>query len=122
MTKPDADPPAAPSDWAIVTRPTEDAAGARILRVQGDSVHAGEVRALVSGVPLAEGAEVVRMKPIATNGVTPGPIFEVESMYKRAPAGDGPAAKKKGPAQVASREYRSNWDTVFARKDQGAPN
>lgn len=125
MTKPAAPPdapPAAvapeppPGDWAIVTGPTKDAAGARILRVRGDTVQAGEVRALVSGAPLAEDAEIVRMKPIGANGV---PLYEVESMYHR--RSEAAASTKKGPAQVATREYRANWDTVFAPK-AGAPN
>lgn len=88
-------------------------------------MQAGEVRALVSGAPLAEGAEVVRMKPIATEGVSPAPVYEVESIYTRAPAQADErsvAPTKKGPAQVATREYRANWDTVFATKGQGAPN
>lgn len=99
-----------------MTGPTEDAAGARILRVQGDTVRAGEVRALVSGAPLAKGAEVVRMKPIDASGV---PVYEIESMYKRE---EEAAPAKKGPAQVATSAYRANWDTVFASKDQGALN
>lgn len=71
---------------------------------------------MASGAPLADGAEVVRMKPIAGSNV---PVYEVESIYKKP---EPAAPNKKGPAQVATHAYRTNWESVFRPKDQGAPN
>jgi hypothetical protein len=79
-------------------------------------VTAGEIRPIVEGATLAEGTELVRMKPAAGANV---PIYEVESIYKREPS--KPAAKKKGPVQVASTAYRTHWDEIFATHDPEAP-
>ena len=100
---------AAPPDLALVTGPTDDAKGAKIVRFREGRVEAGEVRPSVDGVPLAEHAELVRLKPRASGDV---PLFEVESLYKREDKSAAPA--RKGPAQVATTAYRANWDTVFA--------
>ncbi len=115
-----------PADWAVVTGPTPDEKGARIVRFKGDAVQTGEVRPLVPGTPFQGGEEVVRMKPIGDGGV---PAFEVESMYTQPVArparGASGAAAKKGPAQVATEAYRSNWDAIFAETSvlpKGAPN
>lgn len=106
-------------DIALVTGPTEDGAGVRILRVQGDTVSAGEVRPMQEGKPLAEGAEVVRLEP------RPGceaPVFDVQRIYKRETETTRAA---KGPAKVSTSAYRSNWETIFgapSSKDDAAPN
>jgi hypothetical protein len=118
MTPPD-DERKPPADWAVVTGPTPDAKGARIVRFRGDEVQAGEVRPAADGAPLTAGQELVRMKPIGASGV---PAFEVESIYRQ-PAVE--PAPRKGPAQVANDTYRSNWDRVFAApkpQPEGPPN
>lgn len=103
-----------------MTGPTEDRRGARIVRLKGDTLTAGEIRPVVEGAPLAAGTEIVRLKPSGSSDV---PLYEVESLYQQPPAAR-PA--KKGPAQVASDAYRTNWDHVFAAPRspgaQGAPN
>jgi hypothetical protein len=105
-------------DIALVTGPTEDGAGVRVVRFREDAVSAGEVRPLQEGKPLAEGAEIVRLKPRAGTEV---PAFDVERIYKR----EAPAQVTKGPAKVATAAYRSNWETIFgapSSNDDAAPN
>ncbi|CAN5247211.1 hypothetical protein BH09MYX1_BH09MYX1_51320 [soil metagenome] len=123
----DADAAVVKRDWAIVTGPTDDQKGARIVRVRGDEVQAGEIRPMVEGASLAEGAEIVRLKPHAQPNAASGvPVFEVESVFKRPTSTAATSLKKKGPAQVATSDYRDHWDSVFATakppKCEGAPN
>jgi len=106
-------------DIALVTGPTEDGEGVRVVRFRDDAVSAGEVRPMEEGKPLAEGAELVRLKPRAGTEV---PAFDVERIYKREAA---PARTTKGPAKVATPAYRSNWETIFgaaSSNDDAAPN
>jgi len=97
-------------DIALVTGPTEDGEGVRVVRFREDAVTAGEVRPMQEGKPLAQGAEIVRLKPRAG---CEAPAFDVEPVYKHE-AKSVPVTK--GPAKVASSAYRSNWETIF-----GAP-
>ncbi|HEX7602378.1 MAG TPA: hypothetical protein VF316_12270, partial [Polyangiaceae bacterium] len=91
----------APPDIALVTGPTEDGEGVRVVRFRDDAVSAGEIRPIAEGKPLAEGAEIVRLKP---RSGTEAPAFDVERIYKREAA---PARAAKGPAKVATPAYRS---------------
>jgi hypothetical protein len=106
-------------DIALVTGPTEDGEGVRVVRFRDDAVSAGEVRPVEEGKPLAEGAEIVRLKPRPGSQV---PAFDVERIYKREVA---PARAVKGPAKIATPAYRSNWETIFgapSSNDDAAPN
>ena len=91
----------------------------RVVRLRDESVSAGEVRPMQEGKPLAEGAEIVRLK------ARPGcevPAFDVERIYKQESA---PARTGKGPAKVSTSAYRSNWETIFgapSSNDDTAPN
>lgn len=126
-------PKAAPRDIAILHGPTEDGAGARLLRFRGDTVTAGEIRPAREGQPIGQG-ELVRLKPLHREL----PVCEVEVLHaSTAPARDAesgaesggetgaapeveraaqPARQRAGPARVSNRRYRRNWNAVFGAK------
>ena len=106
-------------DIALVTGPTEDGEGVRVVRFRDEAVSVGEVRPLQEGKPLAAGAEIVRLKPRSGCDV---PAFDVEPIYKHIAE---PTRATKGPANVSSSAYRSNWETIFGAPssiDGAAPN
>ncbi len=91
-------------DVALVTGPTEDAKGARIVRLKDDQLSFGEVRALEEGKPI--NGEVLKLTPRKEhpNVCDIDVVMEAPKHVLR----DG-----KGPAKVASESYRANWDKVF---------
>ncbi|GEM_PF-5733278 len=91
-------------DVALVTGPTEDAKGVRIVRVKGDEVSFGEVRALEEGKPIT--GEVLKLTPRKGH---PN-VCDVDVMLD---APKGIVRDGKGPAKVATVTYRANWDKVF---------
>jgi|SRR5262252_9192178 len=107
-------------DVALLYAPTEDGAGARILRARNGAIETGEVRPAKEGQPFNTG-ELVRLKP---RSGAPA-LCDVEVLYRAAPsAGATPsvqgstepessAAGLSGPAQVATESYRDNWDRIF---------
>ncbi len=99
------------ADVVVVHSATEDGEGARVVRLKGDSIEVGEVRPLEDGKPIV--GEVVRLKPRPEQQR----VCDVEVLVPRKAA---PAKARKGPAQVASGEYRDNWALIFgAPKDKG---
>lgn len=107
-------------DVALLYAPTEDGAGARILRARNGTIETGEVRPAKEGQPLNKG-ELVRLRP---RSETPS-ICDVEVIYRETPvvaptpSGHGGAEPAlaavglSGPAQVATESYRDNWDRIF---------
>jgi hypothetical protein len=110
-------PPPDSSDVALVCGPTDDGAGARILRARQGKIEAGEVRPMADGQPLL-GREVVKLR--ARPG-TPR-LCDVEVVHPRLAEHDETAPSR--PAVVASDEYRANWDRIFGRRrsPSNAPN
>jgi hypothetical protein len=106
-----------PADVALVYAPTDDGAGARILRARQGKLEAGEVRPMSDGQPLL-GREVVKLH--ARPGMPR--VCDVEVVHPRSDAQEESAAGR--PAVVASDEYRANWDRIFGgrRLASGAPN
>ena len=102
-------------DVALLYAPTEDGKGARVLRARRGALETGEVRPVKDGQPLNKG-EVVRLSPRSEAPC----ICDVEVLH--APPSDAREAdaaapvSRGGPAQVASDDYRMNWDRIF-----GAP-
>ena len=69
------------------------------------------------GRPLVAGAEVVRLERRTD---APG-LFDVR-VECAVPAGNGsnsnsPTPPQHGPAQVATREYRENWELTFGTRN-----
>jgi hypothetical protein len=117
------------NDVVYVHGPTEDGQGLGIVRLQGDRVHAGELRAAKEGQPIH--GELVSL----TKRPEHDQLFDVE-VLARGPAAppppgaasdDGDAASPtraphKGPALVASDAYRRGWEALFGRSRGGPAN
>jgi hypothetical protein len=101
-------------DVALLYAPTDDGKGARVLRAREGSVETGEVRPVRDGQPLHQG-ELVRLSPRAE---APS-LYDVEVLHEGAAEPKEPSAasaepSRGRPAQVASDDYRENWDRIFA--------
>ncbi len=111
---PVASPPA--PDVALVHGVTSDGEGLKILRERGDRLELGAIRPLREGVPIT--GEVVTLRPRPNFPA----ICDVETHYKpteeasdrREPAPPS-VVQRTGPAQVATDEYRRNWDAIWSR-------
>jgi hypothetical protein len=95
-------------DVALVCGPTDDRQGAKVLRARKGVLEAGEVRPIVEGQSLA-GREVVRLTPRADAPA----LCDVEVMYPAEARRD-----QQGPAQVATDEYRANWERIFGKGER----
>lgn len=103
---------------ALIHGVTPDGEGLKILRARGDRVELGAVRPLREGAPIT--GEVVTLRPRANFPA----LCDVESHFKPAEAGSDrqePAApavvQRTGPAQVATDDYRRNWDAIWNRSE-----
>ena len=105
----DAKPKSPPEDVVLLSGPTADGAGIRVLRAREGRIEAGEVRPLEEGKPLA--GEVVTLR--AREGAPR--VCDVEVHY--APKASDRARESKrsasGPHQVASDAYREQWQKIF---------
>ena len=111
-----ADATAAPTssgDVALVHRITPDGA-LHVIRRRGDQLEAGALQPLREGVPIQ--GEVVSLRPRENCPV----LCDVDVLYtppavaKAAPS--VPTQRRKGPAQVATDDYRDNWDSIWNSK------
>lgn len=104
---PSASPSSTPAsnDVVLLGPPTADGAGVHVLRARDERIETGELRNLEEGRPVT--GEIVTLAPRKDNPR----ICDVRESY--APPKSYPPPKLKGPAQVATKEYRDNWDEVF---------
>jgi len=97
-------------DVVLLGPPTADGEGVHVLRAREDRVEAGEVRPLKDGASIH--GEVVKLTPRQD---TPH-VCDVEVRYAP-PASTGSTTVRtmrgKGPAQVATRDYRNGWEEIF---------
>lgn len=93
-------------DVVLLGPPTADGGGVHVLRAREERLEAGELRPIEEGKPLR--GELVALAPRKDNPR----ICDVKDSY----AADALPAKGKGPAQVATKAYRDNWDEVFAQR------
>ncbi len=112
-TKPKAEPvdaaDAPERDVVFVGGPSDDGAGVEVLRLKGDELSAGELRAVKEGQPIH--GDLLRLSRRADHER----LFDVEVLAEPPRAATGP---RKGPAKVTSEAYRQGWDNVFSsRKD-----
>ncbi len=91
-------------DQVLVVGKRTDRPALHVLRRRGDAVEAGVLQAAEEGKPLA--GELVRLTPTRDSSL----LFDAETVYDGRSA---EASKRTGPAQVASKRYRKNWDRVF---------
>lgn len=103
-------------DVALIHGVTSDGEGFKILRARGDRLELGAIRPLREGAPIT--GEVVTLRPRAGFPA----LCDVETHFKPAEeASDrqtpAPSAvvQRTGPAQVATDEYRRNWDAIWER-------
>jgi hypothetical protein len=97
-------------DVVVLGPPTADGSGVHVLRARDERVEAGELRAVEEGKPIT--GELVSLQPRKENPR----VCDVKESWRPPPSVRAP--QKKGPAQVATKEYRENWDTVFTSKRQ----
>jgi len=100
-------------DVALLYATTDDGKGARVLRSRDGTLETGEMRPAADGQPINHG-ELVRLSPRPDVPC----LCDVEVLHARptqAPSVDeaAPPASRGGPAQVASDDYRLNWDRIF---------
>jgi hypothetical protein len=105
-------------DVALIHGVTPDGEGLKIIRARGDRVELGAVRPLREGAPI--NGEVVTLRPRANFPA----LCDVESHFKptesasdRQESAPSALARRAGPAQVATDEYRRNWDAIWNRSE-----
>jgi hypothetical protein len=105
-------------DVALICGKTDDGKGLHILRRRGTTLEAGVVQPLEEGKTIH--GELVTLRQ---RGQTP--VCDVEVHYKSTPqtaAETNHGANDRGhPAQVASDDYRKNWDTIWRSKSPSKP-
>jgi hypothetical protein len=92
-------------DMLLVCGRAQDGDGYTVVRRRQDAVEAGELRTLERGKPIV--GEVVRLSQRPEHQL----LFDVEVLADARPAA------RSGPAQVATRAYRENWENVFGGND-----
>lgn len=99
------------SDVALIHGKTADGEGLRIIRRREDRLELGAVRPLKEGAPIA--GEVVSLTPRADFPL----LCDVKVQYA-APTARRDVAEpvRHGPAQVATDQYRENWDRIWQKK------
>src|SRR3954470_20863714 len=117
-----AEPKKRPSlDVALLYAPTDDGKGARVLRARDGLLEAGEVRPVKDGQPINRG-EMVKLTPragapcVCDVEVLHEPTTTVATPQVNASADVAKPALGEGggrPAQVATEDYRENWDRIF---------
>jgi len=112
---------ASPSDVALVHRVTPDGT-VHVIRRRGDQLEAGALQPLREGAPIQ--GEVLSLRPRENCPM----LCDVDVLYTppavakpTAPPAAHPA-RRKGPAQVATDEYRDNWDSIWSGKKTNALN
>jgi hypothetical protein len=100
-------------DVALLYAATDDGKGARVLRSRDGTLETGEVRPAIDGKPIQHG-ELLRLSPRADAPC----VCDVEVLHATAPQApsdndEAVSAARGRPAQVASDDYRLNWDRIF---------
>ena len=121
---PEAAPAAAasPVDVALVHHVAPDGT-VHVIRRRGDQLEAGALSPLKEGAPIQ--GEVLSLRPRENFPM----LCDVDVLYKppaakstAEPAAPAVQARRKGPAQVATNDYRDNWDSIWSRKKSNSVN
>ncbi len=121
-SRPPADPSEASSskeDVVLVHGVTTDRKGLMVLRKRDDRIEAGEVRPVIPGAPLY--GDIVKLRPREDRPY----LCDVETQFSlptepgkgdsRAQVESGVRFAGHGPPQVATSNYRDNWDKIWSR-------
>jgi hypothetical protein len=114
--------PAAPAADVALIHGVSPNGAVHIIRKRGDRLEAGSLTPLREGAPIS--GEVVSLRPRPSCPV----LCDVDVLYAppqpsgAAPSAAPPALGHKGPALVASDQYRDNWDSIWNRKKSEALN
>ena len=109
--------PRAPKDIAILSGPTEDGLGAKVVRIREGDVSAGEIRPVREGEPINQ-SELVRLRPLDASQR----VCAVEVLHAPRENAENKADKEDkqrkangtaGPARVSNARYRHNWSQIF---------
>src|SRR6185295_11858474 len=111
------------ADVALVHHVAPDGA-VHIIRRRGNQLEAGALQPLREGVPIQ--GEVLSLRPRENFPM----LCDVDVLYTppvaaaaaTKPSESARPASRKGPAQVATADYRDNWDSIWASKKPGALN
>ena len=129
--EPEAGAAPAARDTVLIHGVSEDGASFAVLRAREDRLEAGIVRKVRDGEPLH--GELLKLTPRPESPL----LCDVEVQYappsaRAASESDDGAATSAprapklmhgGPAQVATSDYRANWDAIWSRPHKsGAPN
>lgn len=114
-------PDAAPTDVVLLGEESPDGKSVGVVRLRDGQVEVGKVQPLEEGKPIV--GEVVKLTPRAE---APR-ICDVEVQYKPSSTpkararSDEPPRERSGPPQVATDEYRKNWDVIWAQRKKPSP-
>ena len=92
-----------------------------VIRRRGDQLEAGALQPLREGMPIQ--GEVVSLRPRESFPL----LCDVDVLYTPPATATPPKSaarpvRRKGPAQVATDDYRDNWDSIWSRKKTDALN
>lgn len=114
-----------PKDIAILSGPTEDGQGARVVRIRdGGEVSAGEIRPVREGEPIHQ-SELVRLHPLDANKRVcavevlhaPAGAPATDQARQAKPDAEPESKRSAGPVRVSNAKYRQNWNVIFGSKD-----
>ena len=113
-------------DLVLVHGPSPDGNGVNVLRARNQRLEVGTMRPLQHGRPIH--GEVVKLTPRPETPMLFDAETEIEAPVSNkaeagaSPTGDEHRGTSAGPAQVASDEYRRNWDAIWKRPSKGLSN
>jgi hypothetical protein len=100
-------------DVALIHGKTPDGEGLRILRKRADRLEIGAVHPLKEGTPIT--GEVVTLTPRPEFPLLCDVKTELAAQHVQKTSADVAATPRHGPAQVATDQYRENWDRIWSR-------
>lgn len=100
------------SDVALIHGVTDEG-DLRVLRKRADRLEFGAVRPLREGMPIT--GEVVRLTPRKEFPLLCDVKTEFQPSEPKRDVAEPSSVPHKGPARVASKSYRNNWDLIWNR-------
>jgi hypothetical protein len=108
------------NDVVLVHGRSPDGKGLSVLRHRNDRLEQGVVMPLEHGKPIH--GEVVTLKPRPEFPLLCDVHVECPKTATSEPDIDVSRAASKGPGQVATEQYRANWDKIFDRRTSSGGN